>query len=762
MPMRNVFRRKSFANHFRSSSTSSSDDEDFVAPFSGRTEAPIDIPTAARLQTISPIPPTEPRAHEIWCSLRANPAAWMTMMQYWDLVHKEDAWDPELDPGVSSEPLVYRPLSNADAEIRLLTILPGPSSAGNASPVRCTLERVSLHDAPTYTALSYTWGAPNETRPVVVNGHRFNATTNLYWALRRLRAIGKTSIWIDAICINQNDREEKSQQLPRMRSIYARAKEVFVWLGPETKNSNLAMWLLKMLSKPDDGTKSNPGYIEAMKERESSAPQGRFAEAWTAFDDLFALEYWKRLWIIQEIAASTDVIVCCGQKSISWPDLETAFWGKKYVFDMFTKRTDADLTAHPRNTHQLFDFWAWKKAIARVEPQSLLRALIDSRRSKASNPRDHVYALLGISSDSSTLVPIPNYKLSVEQVYTDLTKAMIQANGNIDIICLRGRSDARNNNLPSWVPDWSALAEVERPWLFRSALSNSGKIKDGLATAFDSFDSFDSSFGVRVEGNLLCVSGRVFGVVDGLSTGISPDGDITGEMTQPTILTTAYVDGHGHAAAVNDALMMEEFSKKLENPSRTDLIHYLLHPIGIETMSTHGHSLLAAWLEANRNFKLCDFELYIWATKLYGHQRQWKKRVSHYFESKDTFTEDMHKYMANIETTLKGGMRLMTTNLGHVGMAHPQTQRGDHICLLEGMSSPVILRPCSDEDLGPDALRQQRAVQEDMKMSRYSAGFRIEIGFRSYKVVGEGYVRMAGMAKELQQASYPFGTFLLH
>ena len=140
---------------------------------------------------------------------------------------------------------MYLPLSNADAEIRLLTLLPNEPPDQNGGPIRCTLERVSLLDIPEYFALFYMWGDGNETRTIVVDGHRFEAAKNLHQALRRLRADGKKKIWIDAIYINQEDREEKSQQIQRMRSIYARVTQVTVWVGPETSNSNLAMWLLK-------------------------------------------------------------------------------------------------------------------------------------------------------------------------------------------------------------------------------------------------------------------------------------------------------------------------------------------------------------------------------------------------------------------------------------------------------------------------------------------------------------------------------------
>ncbi|KAJ4377423.1 hypothetical protein N0V83_000248 [Neocucurbitaria cava] len=593
----------------------------------------------------------------------------------------------------------------------------------------------------------------------VVDGHKFDATTNLYHALRMLRAKEIRKIWIDAVCINQQDREEKSQQIQRMRSIYARAKRVVVWLGPESPNSNLAMHLLGILSKPPNITSSDTSYQMALKERSISAPSGPFAEAWKAFDDLFAREYWQRAWIIQEIAASGDILICCGQESISWSELETAFWGKKQIHNIFFNQVETDLTKHPRNTQEVFDFWAWKKAMASAQSQPLLKALIDSRRSKATDPRDHVYALLGISSDSSSLIPVPNYKHSIEEVYTNLATAMIRANGNLDIICLHGREGSGRYKTPSWVPDWSALADIDRPWLFKTALSNSRKIKDDFAILFG---RIDDSYGIRVEGEILSVSGRVFTQIDGLSTGMLDDTTPSGEISQPTYDTTAYPGTQGFVEALHDSLIMLFETPEAERSSgRTDLLHYLTREKGLEVMESHGHNMLASWLSANMYFKVCGVSLHLLTRMFNGNNLMWKRRLTHHYEDKAEFTAKMHKYMTDIETVLKGGMRLMTTTGGHFGMAHPQARVGDLICMLEGMGSPIILRPCSDEELGADAVAKRKSLERELKESRYTAGMTLETTiWQSCKVVGEAFVRMEGMKKPMSE--YPFGTFFIH
>ncbi|PMD31793.1 HET-domain-containing protein, partial [Hyaloscypha variabilis F] len=122
---------------------------------------------------------------------------------------------------------------------RLMELLPGEGS----DPISCSLRPVTLGDAQPFEALSYVWGNPHGTRSIFCFDHGSNSNTksttllvtaNCWHALRRLRLEDKTRIlWIDAICINQyqEDRVEKSQQIPLMGNIYRRANCVLVYLG---------------------------------------------------------------------------------------------------------------------------------------------------------------------------------------------------------------------------------------------------------------------------------------------------------------------------------------------------------------------------------------------------------------------------------------------------------------------------------------------------------------------------------------------------
>lgn len=129
---------------------------------------------------------------------------------------------------MSSSKLQYEHLDQQDHSIRILRLLPGRW----LDNIYCELQTVSLDDNPAYHALSYVWGNPQDTGLITVNGSPFQATKNLITALRRLRSsIHLKVFWVDAVCINQLDTNEKTSQLGMMARIYKSAADVQVFLG---------------------------------------------------------------------------------------------------------------------------------------------------------------------------------------------------------------------------------------------------------------------------------------------------------------------------------------------------------------------------------------------------------------------------------------------------------------------------------------------------------------------------------------------------
>jgi hypothetical protein len=141
----------------------------------------------------------------------------------------------------------YKPLDLAAFEIRLLTLQP-PNGA-NDSVIHCSLDHCFLVEPPPYRALSYCWGDSSDPTEIIMNGLPMLVTRELNRALKQLRASNLMTIWVDALCINQEDVLERGMQVMRMGIIYARAEEVIVWLGAERDGSSR---VLSLASDPWD------------------------------------------------------------------------------------------------------------------------------------------------------------------------------------------------------------------------------------------------------------------------------------------------------------------------------------------------------------------------------------------------------------------------------------------------------------------------------------------------------------------------------
>lgn len=152
----------------------------------------------------------------------------------------------------------YTPLDPSPNSIRLLRLQRARDSSW---PIRCTLFHTTLEDAPPYVALSCTWGDPLGSQLILVDSETIFATRNLLHALLRLRQeYGEEDLvlWIDAICINQQDIPERNFQTANMRAIYQHAASVAVWLGPENSGSSTAIQLARDLNVAFQEKKSFP------------------------------------------------------------------------------------------------------------------------------------------------------------------------------------------------------------------------------------------------------------------------------------------------------------------------------------------------------------------------------------------------------------------------------------------------------------------------------------------------------------------------
>jgi hypothetical protein len=374
-----------------------------------------------------------------------------------------------------SSPL-YLPL--AKSEIRLFCLPPRLHTlAQNANKtfLHGNLKTVDLDDDPSYIGLSYVWGLELNLDPFVLNGHEVRITRNLAMALEHIQEdVDEVTLWIDALCIDQSNVEEKSAQVRRMRDIYTTAVYTLVWLGPAVEISDVIMDSLEAQSRPyiDMGVQpaslsGSAGAIDMVRRFIESEPGAidlykgpSFTKLVVGHADLLLREWWSRVWVLQEFVVAKEVYFQCGSKRAKLDAFEfvltkagplfraqmrvlasTQDWLQSQVESSAVKNVSTDGAAHA-----IFIARHQSKGLIKGYKPSLADLLFKFNRVFIRE----VYALLGLASDSELLDIIPNYAQSVEDIYTE-TATKILAKGDLFYLQLC-KYDA-HSVLPSWVPD---------------------------------------------------------------------------------------------------------------------------------------------------------------------------------------------------------------------------------------------------------------------------------------------------------------------
>jgi hypothetical protein len=362
----------------------------------------------------------------------------------------------------------YEPLPAGDF-IRLLHLYPDEPGA----PLIARLETVPHDKAPSYEALSYLWGSDvlDSYLEIVTDGPegRINLgavpiTKSLFHALSDLRQSPETgerprTIWADAVCINQEDAEEKNTQVVRMGLIYKESGAV----------------VAHVCSDPD-------GLIAShfRLSQDEIAQKNDVDSSWAATNFAEPAKWLWRTWVIQEAVLAKNLVFLVGRHEIK----ETDYWEKmimtldfsdghspiaaivamhqvaedvrkmdKNKDDMFTIRLnpDGNFSMIKKQNPQLPDT---------VTKPPLTHLLLAARGTHCQDPRDKVFALLGMNIEANELGIAADYKRGVVDVYTDVAHRLLAISGGIHLLCHAYRR--HHTELPSYVPDWS-VAETLYP-----------------------------------------------------------------------------------------------------------------------------------------------------------------------------------------------------------------------------------------------------------------------------------------------------------
>ncbi|KAI9148395.1 Hps1-dma1 cluster oxidoreductase toxD [Paramyrothecium foliicola] len=361
--------------------------------------------------------------------------------------------------------------SSKTGTIRLIDLHPGKDQ----SSLSCELRNASLLSLPTYDALSYCWGGQTLSKTIVCNGKSLAITENLFDALYHFRdSVKVTTLWADAICINQDDLEEKNEQVPLMNRIYSQANKVKVWLGltaeDMTPTADLISRLLTLATTYAEKLKvpleevydfESPVWFQVLDELTTKAD---LVAQWAPLVRLLQRPWFTRVWVIQEVVLAHERSwLYYGNVILKWSDVALAihFSMRTGILQISMELDDMEQLVNVHRAAALARTSAYFNQKDNNEGLGMVWLLCANRSAKATDPRDKIYALLSMAKDgksqASQLFVTPDYRVETSVLYQQVTEKFLERHPKLYILShgntLKRRTD-RSFNLPSWVIDW--------------------------------------------------------------------------------------------------------------------------------------------------------------------------------------------------------------------------------------------------------------------------------------------------------------------
>jgi hypothetical protein len=381
--------------------------------------------------------------------------------------------DAQSHPLRNREVYVYASLTDLN-NIRLLELESGPYFTS----LQCRLVVSRLTGDRPYQALSYAWGETTKTHHVIIEGKRLPISANLDRALRRIRHTEQNlCLWVDAICINQDDADEKEKQISMMLQIYQSARRVVAYLGEQSDHSELMPQFFDITIRAFrvfqslDNVENNIDHDDmnrSMATMEEIGDPTSNNIMWRAARAFYGRPWMLRVWVVQEVIAANELVFLCGgwelPGSIVFESVTASVrWPQLCPF--------GDLTTRPGGSEEEGFLQLFRLDISRSNDlpggTDLLDLLYLSYGCKATDPRDRVFALLGLAQDAAEPVLRPNYCEDWRATYLRYTEYFSGKRFGLRVLYVSSTDTAstykQSGILPSWVVDFSF--EGKRIWL---------------------------------------------------------------------------------------------------------------------------------------------------------------------------------------------------------------------------------------------------------------------------------------------------------
>ena len=378
-------------------------------------------------------------------------------------------------------PYSYRPLERK-SEIRVLQLLP---ALEDYEPLCGSLVHVDLDSQPYYKTLSYTWGEPEFTCTIKLDGYDLAITQDLHSALRRLRSTdGVVVIWADAICINQKSIPERNHGVSLMQRVYGECDECMIYLGEERDNSSIVPEFLTELYNgfvglDNEGVRPGDRILDSTHDSYTSIPK-RDHPGWVAIRLFISRPWFRRVWVIQEFALPRLVTMVCGDWTMdaTMPGVIIMISLGIIVISHFTVELNDPIVdeladrglilvqAHLRlrfhcgnKTGPIAQHFDTASAIGTStiasSDRSLYNLVVMTSMCDSSDPRDRFYGVFGLCTDLDDPGLEADYAKEVEEVELDVVKHIFKRGHGLQYLERSWCSSITTDSSASWLRGWN-------------------------------------------------------------------------------------------------------------------------------------------------------------------------------------------------------------------------------------------------------------------------------------------------------------------
>ncbi|KAI0890186.1 heterokaryon incompatibility protein-domain-containing protein [Annulohypoxylon maeteangense] len=374
-------------------------------------------------------------------------------------------------------------------EIRILKILPGDAS----TPIKCELRVASLSKVSDFETVSYVWGDFTNLVDIELSGRKVGVTKNLHTLLHRLRLTSNArSVWIDQLCIDQKNKEEKSSQVRLMRQIYSRCSSGLIWFGelqdnlaPEDAAAvvDFFQYISAFLKTGSQEEHPKPTFTK------SKALSMRFLAALRSMS-YYECPWWLRIWTVQEAVLPRQSTVIWGPFEISWDIFLVG--ARTFTFTTFSE-LEIISRLRPEDQWSVFNIFRQVKGLANANnlKHDPISVMTRWRGRQATDPRDQVYALTGLNAPGL----LPNsercdYSIQTHEVYEIATKDLIRFYGNLLPISMNPRvaQSCATPGIPGWALDLDTHRNYWTSWTIDRNLYENSNANQGLTPSSINLD----------------------------------------------------------------------------------------------------------------------------------------------------------------------------------------------------------------------------------------------------------------------------------